>query len=115
MFNDPKDHGSIESSVYSLTNDSLKIVRSKLENSFPSIFKNSSDIDYYDELGNTPNKRQKNDVSNELLFIDGIKNNNSGVWEEHEERGGNLGNESRPYSETSVYVRYAAIVNPLEK
>ena len=112
--NDPKDRGSIQSSVYSLTNDTLNIVRPKLENLFPNIFKNSSAIDY-DELENTSNKRQKNDVSNELLFIDGIENNSSGLWEENKETGGHLGNESRPYSETSVYVRYAAIVNPLKK
>ena len=70
-----------------------------------------------------PSKRQKLDNDEEILFIHGDKEDpdeymaggldGHGLWKsEVEERSEYTGNESRPHSEQSVYVRYAAIVRP---
>ena len=49
------------------------------------------------------------------MFIDGVRRNKSGLWiSQIDEAAENLGNESRPHSEDSVYVRYAAVIKASE-
>ena len=85
---------SVKSSVYYLTDDALDVVRQKLRGPY-----------------SRPAKRQKTSQKENLVFIDGVRLNKSGLWVSHiEEAAEKMGNESRSHSEDSVYVRYAAVI-----
>ena len=111
--------GYTESNVYTLTEESLDIVRETLEG--------GPDEDEY-AFENT-RKRRKENNDKQMLFIHGCKREPSnysrngfqklwesdrdGLWvsEDHEAADW-TGNSSRGYSEHSVYVRYAVMVRP---
>jgi hypothetical protein len=106
----------VYSSVYYLTDNALDTVRTGLETEEREETENldecedSDDEEHYD---NNRAKRQKMDTSAEILFVDGVKKNKTGIWGKAvKDAAENLGNHSRPHSETSVYVRYAAILKP---
>ena len=95
---------SVESSVYYLTDDALDVVRQKLrgKSSPPAKRRRKSQ------------KSLENSQEN-IVFIDGVRMNKSGLWvSQIDEAAENLGNESRPHSEDSVYVRYAAVIKASE-
>ena len=88
--NDPK----FFSSVYSITDDALSLVRKRL----------SQQAD-----NKRPSKKLK---TIPIAFLDGVKNNCSGLWEQTVQEASEYnGNEAVPGTENSVYVRYAAVVN----
>jgi hypothetical protein len=83
---------SVETRVYCLADDSLDIVRRGLSG-------DSVELEETDEQC--------------LSFIDGQRWSNDGLWERIVQQYAEYtGNESNPYSEKTVYVRYAAIVKP---
>lgn len=91
---DSYDNISVKSSVYYLTDEALDVVRQKLRGS-----------------SSRSAKRLKTSQKENLIFIDGVRLNKSGLWVSHiEEAAETLGNESRSHSEDSVYVRYAAVI-----
>jgi hypothetical protein len=85
------DPGSTSSQVYSITDGALDYVRRRLSGEKPEFPEN---------------------LSEDTLFLDGQKCRGEGLWETEEQQASEwTGNESQPHSETSVYVRYAAIVH----
>jgi hypothetical protein len=91
---------SVHSTVHWLTEEALDIVRTKL-----------AEQEQTWELDDSPG----------IVFIDGdtddpmegLAEKRTGLWSSCvEDAAENLGNESRPYSEQSVYVRYAIVVEP---
>ena len=94
-----------ESSVYYLTDDALDMMRRKLrdKSSAPARHRRKS------------RKILKENSQENIVFIDGVRVNKSGLWmSQVDEAAENLGNESLPHSEDSVYVRYAAVIKALE-
>lgn len=65
-------------------------------------------------------RRRESEKSNmnsgeSIVFIDGVRMNKSDLWvSQVEDAAENLGNESRPHFEDSVYVRYAAVIKASE-
>jgi hypothetical protein len=82
----------VGSSVYYLTDEALDVVRNELAE-FES---------------GAPAKRRKLAVSN-MKFIDGVPGGEKGMWQSEV-----VQDEGEPHSESSVYVRYAAIIKPPE-
>ena len=84
--------GSLSSYVYSITDEALEYVRKRLSGIGEEEFEK---------------------LSKEIVFFDGEVGNGDGLWEKEEEQSIEYtGNESQAHSEKSVYVRYAAIVQP---
>jgi hypothetical protein len=102
---------SVHSTVHWLTEEALDVVRTKL-----------AELEEYEleSINSGSAERQTKDDSPGIVFIDGDKYNprggpdkRAGFWSSRvEDAAESLGNESRPYSEQSIYVRYAIIVEP---
>jgi len=87
------DDAYAKSRVYSITDDALDFVRERLSGATKS-------VEYNGE---------------EIIFLDGESHGANGVWTDEEMQAIEYtGNESQPHSKESVYVRYAAIVRPIE-
>ena len=84
------------SSVYSIRNEDLEKVRVAMSKKSEKTFKQR-------EL-------RKKSLHEEIFFF-GAGEEREGVWRAQVDQGAvNAGNEARPHTETSVYVRYAVIV-----
>ena len=100
------EEGTIETDVFSLTEESLDIVRKNVTD------KNPAGVLGCDEHG-VPLKRRKMNDESSILFVHGGCNCENGLWKSDVQAAAMFtGNESNPFSEHSVYVRYAAIVRP---
>jgi hypothetical protein len=100
------EEGTIETDVFSLTEESLDIVRKNVTD------KNPAGVLGCDEHG-VPLKRRKMNDESSILFVHGGCNCENGLWKSGVQAAAMFtGNESNPFSEHSVYVRYAAIVRP---
>lgn len=87
--------GSMRSSVYSITDEALEYVRQRLTG--------------------TAAEENFAGSSKEIVFLDGETKNDEGLWDfVTQQEIEYTGNESQPHSENSVYVRYAAIVQPAD-
>jgi hypothetical protein len=87
--------GSVNSGVYSITDEALDYVRKRL-----------SGIGEEEKFGES---------SKEIVFLGGEAKKHEGLWDMNEEEECDYtGNASRPHSEDSVYVRYAAILQRAE-
>jgi hypothetical protein len=92
--------GNVQTFVYSITNEDLDIIREKSKS------------------GDTHRKRNVKAARKGIRFLDGFveSGKSTGLWSSSEEEEcEHTGNEARPYSEESVYVRYAAIVESYRK
>jgi hypothetical protein len=89
------ERGSLNSGVYSITDEALEYVRKR--------------------LSGTGDEERFRESRKKIVFLDGEAGKDNGLWErEVEQELEYTGNESQPHSENSVYVRYAAIVRPTE-